>query len=67
MGRSILRYFVTLAVTIVTNWLFSLILRQEIPTTLMVENSQVSAVAVILPLAGGAASWGAQFSSVRTK
>ncbi|MBC1237903.1 DUF389 domain-containing protein [Nostoc sp. 2RC] len=55
LKRSILRYFVALAVTIITTWLLSLILRQEIPTTLMVESSQVSAVAVILPLAAGAA------------
>ena len=55
LGRSILRYFAALAVTIATTWLLSLILRQEIPTSLMVESSQVSAVAVILPLAAGAA------------
>jgi uncharacterized membrane protein len=51
LGRSILRYFAALAVTIATTWLLSLILRQEIPTSLMVESSQISAVAVILPLA----------------
>lgn len=55
LGRSILRYFAALAVTIFTTWLLSLILRQEIPTSLMLDNSQVSAVAVILPLAAGAA------------
>ncbi|MGJ5631448.1 DUF389 domain-containing protein [Nostoc sp. CALU 1950] len=55
LGRSILRYFAALAVTIATTWLLSLILQQEIPTSLMVESSQVSAVAVILPLAAGAA------------
>ncbi|MBD0389089.1 MAG: DUF389 domain-containing protein, partial [Nostoc sp. C3-bin3] len=55
LGRSILRYFAALAVTIATTWLLSLILRQEIPTSLMVDSSQVSAVAVILPLAAGAA------------
>jgi uncharacterized membrane protein len=55
LGRSILRYFAALAVTIAATWLLSLILRQEIPTSLMVESSQVSAVAVILPLAAGAA------------
>ncbi|MGH1396393.1 MAG: DUF389 domain-containing protein [Trichormus sp.] len=55
LQRSILRYFVALAVTIVTTWLLSLIMQQEIATSLMVENSQVSAVAVILPLAAGAA------------
>ncbi|MFS0515988.1 DUF389 domain-containing protein [Nostoc sp. UIC 10607] len=55
LGRSVLRYFAALAVTIATTWLLSLILRQEIPTSLMVQSSQVSAVAVILPLAAGAA------------
>lgn len=54
LERSILRYFAALAVTIATTWLLSLILQQEIPTSLMVESSQVSAVAVILPLAAGA-------------
>lgn len=49
LGRSILRYFAALAVTIITSWLLSLILRQEIPTSLMLDNSQVSAVEVILP------------------
>ncbi|YAF98415.1 MAG: DUF389 domain-containing protein [Nodularia sp. CChRGM 3473] len=55
LWRSILRYFAALIVTIVITWLLSLILRQEIPTSLMVENSQVSTVAVILPLVAGAA------------
>jgi len=55
LGRSLLRYFTALTVTIVTTWLLSLILRQEIPTSLMVESSQISTVAVLLPLAAGAA------------
>ena len=55
LGRSILRYFSALAVTILVAGLLSFILRQEIPTSLMVETSNVSAVAVLLPLAGGAA------------
>ncbi|MBD2593592.1 TIGR00341 family protein [Nostoc spongiaeforme FACHB-130] len=55
LGRSILRYFTGLTVTIITTWLLSLILRQEIATSSMLDNSQVSAVAVILPLAAGAA------------
>ncbi|WP_414513915.1 TIGR00341 family protein [Nostoc sp. PCC 9305] len=55
LGRSVLRYFAALAVTIATTWLLSLILQQEIPTSLMLDNSQISAVAVILPLAAGAA------------
>ncbi|BAZ20649.1 hypothetical protein NIES4073_15260 [Kalymmatonema gypsitolerans NIES-4073] len=55
LGRSLLRHFTALTVTIVTTWLLSLILRQEIPTSLMVESSQISTVAVLLPLAAGAA------------
>lgn len=55
LGRSLLRYFTALTVTIVTTWLLSLILRQEIPTSLMLESSQISTVAVLLPLAAGAA------------
>ncbi|MBD2299850.1 TIGR00341 family protein [Nostoc sp. FACHB-87] len=55
LGISILRYFAALVVTIITTWLLSLILRQEIATSSMLDNSQVSAVAVILPLAAGAA------------
>jgi uncharacterized hydrophobic protein (TIGR00271 family) len=55
LGRSLLRYFAALAVTIVTACLLSLILRQEIPTSLMLDSSQVSAVAVLIPLTAGAA------------
>ena len=55
LGRSLLRYFTALAVTITTACLLSLILRQEIPTSLMLDSSQVSAVAVLIPLTAGAA------------
>lgn len=55
LGRSLLRYFAALAVTIATTFLLSLILRQEIPTSLMLDSSQVSAVAVLIPLTAGAA------------
>ena len=55
LGRSLLRYFAALAVTIATTCLLSLILRQEIPTSLMLDSSQVSAVAVLIPLTAGAA------------
>jgi uncharacterized hydrophobic protein (TIGR00271 family) len=55
LGRSLLRYFAALAVTITTTALLSLILRQEIPTSLMLDSSQVSAVAVLIPLTAGAA------------
>ncbi|MEA5565298.1 DUF389 domain-containing protein [Anabaena sp. UHCC 0399] len=55
LWRSLVRYFSALAVTILTTWLLSLILQQEIATSLMIERSQLSAVAVFLPLAAGAA------------
>lgn len=55
MGRSVLRYFTALLVTIGVTALLSLIFRQQIATPLMLDNSQVSAVAVLLPLAAGAA------------
>uniref|UniRef100_A0A0C1R8M5 TIGR00341 family protein n=1 Tax=Tolypothrix bouteillei VB521301 TaxID=1479485 RepID=A0A0C1R8M5_9CYAN len=55
LGRSIVRYFAALAVTIAMAGMLSLIMRQEMPTSLMIENSQVSSVAVLLPLAAGAA------------
>ena len=55
LWRSLVRYFSALGVTIVVALLLSLVLRQEIPTSLMVDNSQISAVSVLLPLAAGAA------------
>ncbi|HZG41175.1 MAG TPA: DUF389 domain-containing protein [Nodosilinea sp.] len=55
IGRSVLRYFVALLVTIGVTALLSLIFRLEIATPLMIERSQISVVAVLLPLAAGAA------------
>ena len=55
LWRTILRYFAALGVTILVTMLLSLIFRQEVATSAMVSNSQVSAVAVLLPLAAGAA------------
>jgi uncharacterized hydrophobic protein (TIGR00341 family) len=55
LWRSLLRYFSALAVTILITFLLSLILQQQIPTSLMIDRSQVSAVAVLLPIAAGAA------------
>ncbi|BAY65634.1 hypothetical protein NIES22_57410 [Calothrix brevissima NIES-22] len=55
LKRSLLRYFAALAVTIAIAWLLSLVLGQQIATSLMIERSQLSAVAVLLPLAAGAA------------
>ncbi|WP_035985075.1 DUF389 domain-containing protein [Leptolyngbya sp. KIOST-1] len=55
LGRSVLRYFTALLVTIGVAALLSLVFQQDIATSLMIDNSQISAVAVLLPLAAGAA------------
>jgi len=55
LGRGILRYFSALGVTIIITAILSVLFRQAIATPQMVERSQVSAVAVLLPLAAGAA------------
>lgn len=55
LWRSLVRYFAALAVTIAVTLLLSLIFQQQIATSLMVDNSQISAVTVLLPLAAGAA------------
>ncbi len=55
LGQSLLRYVVALSVTICVAALLSLVLRQQIPTSLMIARSQVSVVAVLLPLTAGAA------------
>ena len=55
LGQSVLRYFAALTTTIAITFLVSLIFQQQIATSLMLDSSQVSAVAVLLPLAAGAA------------
>ncbi|MBD2093493.1 DUF389 domain-containing protein [Microcoleus sp. FACHB-1515] len=55
LGRSIIRYFAALGVTIATTALLNWILQQQIPTSLMLESSQISTVSVLIPLAAGAA------------
>ena len=55
LWRSLLRYFAALGVTIGVTLVLSLIFGQQVATSAMVSNSQVSAVAVLLPLAAGAA------------
>lgn len=55
IGRNVLRYFSALSVTIGVTALLSLVFRQQIPTPLMIESSQISTVAVLLPLVAGAA------------
>ncbi|CAN5641171.1 hypothetical protein BH24DEI1_BH24DEI1_15440 [soil metagenome] len=55
LGRGVLRYLSALAVTILVAFLLSLLLGQEMATEGMIERSQISAVAVLLPLVAGAA------------
>ena len=54
-GRSLLRYLGALSLTIVEAAALSLVLRQGVATAFMTANSQVSSVAVLLPLVAGAA------------
>lgn len=53
--RALARYFAALGVAILVALLLSLVMRQRIATGLMVDVSTVSSVAVLLPLAAGAA------------
>ena len=55
LKRSLIRYLSAIATTVTVTCLLSLILSQELATNAMVESSKVSAVSVLLPLAGGAA------------
>lgn len=55
IARGGARYFAGLAVGIATCAALTLLFDLKIPTTLMVETSQLSTVAVLLPLAAGAA------------
>ena len=55
LKRSLWRYVVALVVSIGVAALLSLVFQQEIATNLMIERSQISAVAALLPLAAGAA------------
>ena len=55
LQRTLLRYFAALAVTILVAWALSLILQQQVVTSSMSSTSNVSSVAVLLPLIAGAA------------
>jgi len=55
LGRSLLRYTGSLAVSVVVAGLLSLGARQHIATPLMVSQSEISAAAVLLPIVAGAA------------
>jgi uncharacterized hydrophobic protein (TIGR00271 family) len=54
LWRNLLRYFISLLVTVVVAWLLSVVLGLESATSLMVNISQVSSVAVLLALVVGA-------------
>jgi uncharacterized hydrophobic protein (TIGR00271 family) len=55
LHRNLVRYFVSLGLTILITAAVSLILRQDVATSFMVDVSQVPAVVVLLPLVAGAA------------
>lgn len=55
LRRALLRYFVALLITIAGAFILSLILQQEVATSMMISQSQISSVALLLPLAAGAA------------
>ena len=55
MRRGVLRYVIALAVTIATAFVLSLVMGQDVATTQMIARSQISTVAVLLPLVAGAA------------
>ncbi|GAB4224997.1 MAG: hypothetical protein Kow0049_01930 [Stanieria sp.] len=54
LKRSLIRYFTALGVTIIVEALLSFIFQQKAASNLMTQNSQISVVAVLLPLAAGA-------------
>ena len=53
LKQSLWRYFVALLVTIGIAGFLSLLFRQEVVTTSMISTSQVSNIAILLPLIGG--------------
>lgn len=55
LKRSVLRYFVALVVVVAVTLALSLLFGQTVATSQMVSTSEVSATAVLLPLAGGVA------------
>ncbi len=53
--RSTVRYFAALVVTVICTWLMSILLQQKTATLTMVNISEVSSMALLLPLVTGAA------------
>ncbi|BAU63413.1 hypothetical protein STA3757_07770 [Stanieria sp. NIES-3757] len=66
LKRSLIRYFSALGLTIVVAALLSFIFQQKAASNLMTQNSQISVVAVLLPLAAGAAGALNLFQSERS-
>lgn len=54
IGRSLLRYFGSILASVAMAWLFSAMLDQKFATDLMTQISQVSSLAVLIPLIAGA-------------
>lgn len=55
LGRSVLRYFASILLTIAVAFVISLILGQQVVTAQMAQTASISSVAVLLPLTAGAA------------
>lgn len=55
LGRSLVRYFAALCVSILVAWALSWIMGQRIATDQMISTSMISSVTVLLPLVAGAA------------
>ncbi len=66
LKRSLIRYFSALGLTILVAALLSFIFQQKAASNLMTQNSQISVVAVLLPLAAGAAGALNLFQSERS-
>lgn len=55
LGHSLLRYFISILLTIFVTYLLSMLLQQQAATSLMVDRSQVSSTAILLALTAGCA------------
>jgi uncharacterized hydrophobic protein (TIGR00271 family) len=55
LRQGLIRYFIALFISVAGTCLLSLLLGQEIATAMMVDQSQISATAVLLPIAAGVA------------
>jgi uncharacterized hydrophobic protein (TIGR00271 family) len=55
LWRSLVRYFAAIATTIAVSTLLTFVIQPEIATNLMISTSKIASVAVLLPIAAGAA------------